>query len=165
MFAAASRDQAAVYARQWPWPTQRLSSALSSPSSPTPTPAAPLRAPGPVERFWPRSHSTRRHATHATHARHATQRTPRTHTRAHALAHPQAFELPDAVDAAVAAVFGLHGLPLPPRQALKGGEKQPAKVTPAVLAKTYSISGAPKPSGSAKNHQVRTGSSTGSAIG
>jgi hypothetical protein len=49
------------------------------------------------------------------------------------------FELPAEVDAVVAAVFGLHGLPLPPRKALRSTSI--AKVTPAVLAKTYSVGG------------------------
>lgn len=61
------------------------------------------------------------------------------------------FEIPAEVDAAVAAIFGLHGLPLPPRKAMKGTSI--AKVTPAVLAKTYSVGGV-VPAGSTTNRQA-----------
>ena len=47
----------------------------------------------------------------------------------------------------VSGVFGLHDLPLPPKVQFPGS---PAKVTPAVLASTYSIAGV-KPTGSVKN--------------
>ena len=55
--------------------------------------------------------------------------------------------LPARVEAAVDAIFGLHGVPLPPRTPLlssssKGPNpmpKEPAKVTPTVLAKTYHV--------------------------
>ena len=53
------------------------------------------------------------------------------------------YELPAEVQRSVQAVFGLHGLPLPPRQAVVVTSvfpKQPANVTPDVLATTYGIS-------------------------
>lgn len=62
------------------------------------------------------------------------------------------FELPTEVDSAVAAVYGLHGLPLPPRRSLMA-DGEPAKVTPAVIEKTYSVSGV-TPSGSDTNRQA-----------
>lgn len=61
-----------------------------------------------------------------------------------ALTRAGAYELPADVDAATAAVFGLHGLPLPPRTTLVA-DKEPAKVTPAVLGKTYSERPTPTP--------------------
>ena len=63
--------------------------------------------------------------------------------------------IPAEVEGAVASVFGLHGLPLPPRRQptrwgaeasaahrrLQGQGAQPANVTPAVIAEVYKISG------------------------
>ena len=64
------------------------------------------------------------------------------------------YSLPDAVEGAVAAVFGLHGVPLPPRQPLRSADPdEPASVTPAVLASTYSIGGVTV-SGSPNNTQA-----------
>ncbi|CAK0887369.1 unnamed protein product [Prorocentrum cordatum] len=65
------------------------------------------------------------------------------------------FMLPPEVDAAVAAVYGLHGLPLPPREAAAppGPPAQAANVTPEVLATRYGISGV-TPSGSVGNRQA-----------
>jgi tripeptidyl-peptidase-1 len=63
----------------------------------------------------------------------------------------QDYWLPADIEMAVAAVYGLHGLPLPPRQFQPSAG--PAKVTPSVIASTYSITGV-KPSGSAKNIQA-----------
>jgi tripeptidyl-peptidase-1 len=60
--------------------------------------------------------------------------------------------LPAEVDDAVAAAYGLHGLPLPPRQAL-AAPGTPASVTPAVIEKYYDVSGV-TPSGSTKNRQA-----------
>jgi len=49
------------------------------------------------------------------------------------------YSLPAAVDAAVATVFGLHGLPLPrnTRQARAGAD--PASVDPSVIYSTYKV--------------------------
>lgn len=60
------------------------------------------------------------------------------------------YELPENVDDAIAAVYGMHGFPLPESAPT---EKGPAQVTPAVIKKTYGISGV-KPSGSEKNRQA-----------
>ena len=66
-----------------------------------------------------------------------------------------AFALPEEVEASVATVFGLHGLPLPRRQAVvvTSQDGQPAKVTPEVLNSFYGISGV-KPTRSDKNKQA-----------
>ncbi len=70
-------------------------------------------------------------------------------TRFHELTHKRrsdrlvragSYYLPSDVESAVAAVFGLHGLPLPPRDD-EPNPTAPADVTPAVLASTYKISG------------------------
>ena len=78
------------------------------------------------------------------------------------------FRLPAAVEGAVEAVFGLHGLPLPkraPAAAPLGGLKRrvlqsshvggpPANVTPAVLIKSYGITGVSVPAGGSKTKQA-----------
>lgn len=61
------------------------------------------------------------------------------------------YEVPKAVDEALAAVYGMHGFPLP--LAPKELPGQPAKVTPTVIGKTYDVSGV-APSGSEKNRQA-----------
>jgi tripeptidyl-peptidase-1 len=68
------------------------------------------------------------------------------------------YMLPAEVDDAVAAVYGMHGLPLPPRKPIgaSGGPtppENPVNVTPAVLQKTYNVAGV-TPSGSLKNKQA-----------
>ena len=68
------------------------------------------------------------------------------------------YTVPAAVDAAVTTIFGLHGLPLPKRQATfashgKAPPHMPAAVTPDVLASTYSIGGV-KVTRSLKNKQA-----------
>ena len=61
------------------------------------------------------------------------------------------YTLPEAVEAVTAAVFGLHGLPLPPVSPLvHATAPAPAEVTPAVLTKTYNI-GDVTPSNDTKN--------------
>ena len=62
------------------------------------------------------------------------------------------YELPDAVHDAVAAVFGLHGLPLPPMKPImpKAGM---AIVTPDVIKSTYKIAGV-EPTRSPENRQA-----------
>lgn len=65
------------------------------------------------------------------------------------------YALPDAVEAVTAAVFGLHGLPLPsvsPLVHITAGVS-PAEVTPAVLTKTYNIGGV-TPKSDTKNKQA-----------
>jgi hypothetical protein len=65
------------------------------------------------------------------------------------------YELPDAVHDAVAAVFGLHGLPLPPMKPIVGTSAPgtPALVTPDVIESTYKIAGV-KATRSPKNRQA-----------
>ena len=68
------------------------------------------------------------------------------------------FYLPADVEAAVAATFGLHGIPMPsPAQAIGradgDGATAPAKVTPAVIAATYTV-GKPKVDHTGKNRQA-----------
>jgi tripeptidyl-peptidase-1 len=62
--------------------------------------------------------------------------------------------LPAQIEDAVAAVYGMHGLPLPPRKPILGSPNpfppQPVNVTPAVIEKVYDVSGV-TPSGSMKN--------------
>jgi len=62
------------------------------------------------------------------------------------------YELPEEVDVHVAAVFGLHGLPVP-RSAPPAPPAQPASVTPDVLIKTYDINGV-TPTGKLDNTQA-----------
>lgn len=67
-----------------------------------------------------------------------------------------AYELPAEVNAAVAAVFGLHGLPIPPKQMLpysSGGAPSHGIVTPQVITSTYKVAGV-KTTHSAKNRQA-----------
>merc|ERR1711865_1060789 len=53
-----------------------------------------------------------------------------------------AYTVPEHIESHVAAIFGLHGLPLPPRQNIVGSAgDEPAQVTPDVLTTTYSIGG------------------------
>ena len=69
------------------------------------------------------------------------------------------YEIPAEVERSLQTIFGLHGLPLPPRQAITtlahgpSRPAQPANVTPAVIASTYGIP-AGKASGSEKNKQA-----------
>jgi len=56
------------------------------------------------------------------------------------------FTLPTAAAAAVAAVFGVHGLPLPPKHNPRSQESSDrfptsAKVTPTVITSTYNVAG------------------------
>lgn len=54
------------------------------------------------------------------------------------------FALPPRVAAATGALFGLHGLPIPPRSVTVDAPAKPAKpanVTPAVITKQYGIAG------------------------
>jgi tripeptidyl-peptidase-1 len=64
------------------------------------------------------------------------------------------YYLPAEVEDAVAAVYGMHGLPLPPRKPILGHPNpfppQPVNVTPAVIEKVYEVAGV-TPSGSLKN--------------
>lgn len=63
------------------------------------------------------------------------------------------FSLPKEVDAVVTAVYGIHGLPLPPRKYSSKLLMQPYPVTPSVLEQTYNVSGV-SASGSTKNRQA-----------
>ena len=52
------------------------------------------------------------------------------------------YALPPHIDQAVEAIFGLHGVPLPPRVELpkrNPSDPEPANVTPTVLAQTYHV--------------------------
>ena len=54
------------------------------------------------------------------------------------------YTVPDHIDGHIAAIFGLHGLPLPPRKSIIGssiGSSPIVQVTPQVLTDTYSIGG------------------------
>ena len=55
-----------------------------------------------------------------------------------AIVRAAAYSLPPAVDEAVSTIFGLHGLPLPMEKPLHAAPGV-AKVTPSVIAKTYSM--------------------------
>lgn len=61
------------------------------------------------------------------------------------------YSVPNEIDAALHEIYGLHGLPLPPRVAL--GDDRAANVTPAVISQTYGMAGV-KPSSSAQNRQA-----------
>jgi len=61
----------------------------------------------------------------------------------------QAVNIPESLAEHVEAVFGVHGLPLPPRQNLRSGAA-PADVTPEVIKSTYGVSNVTV-SGSTKN--------------
>ena len=63
------------------------------------------------------------------------------------------FTLPRGVRSSVAGVFGLRGLPLPKRTDLKGNADV-EKVTPSVIASTYSISGVTVKRGSGNTQAV-----------
>ena len=64
------------------------------------------------------------------------------------------FYLPKYVDTLVQGIYGLHGLPLPPREEKTAAPTaQPASVTPSVIKQVYRISDA-KVSGSSKNRQA-----------
>jgi tripeptidyl-peptidase-1 len=64
------------------------------------------------------------------------------------------FSLPTHVDAAIGAIYGLHGFPLPPRKPTSlDRDASPKTVIPADIIKAYGISGV-TPSGSAKNRQA-----------
>lgn len=63
----------------------------------------------------------------------------------------QDYEIPAQVDVAMDAVFGLHGLPLPPKSRMtSAGPGMPPAVTPEVLYNAYNIKGV-KPTGSTAN--------------
>ena len=52
------------------------------------------------------------------------------------------YHLPDEIEDKIAAVFGLHGLPLPPRRNLVAAPvAKPAAVVPAVIEEAYNFSG------------------------
>jgi subtilase family serine protease len=64
------------------------------------------------------------------------------------------YSLPEEIDSAVASVFGVHGLPLPPRPSrVMAAPGQPAAVTPSVIESTYKVSGV-KVDRSGKNRQA-----------
>jgi tripeptidyl-peptidase-1 len=66
------------------------------------------------------------------------------------------YSVPEEVHASIAAIFGLHGLPLPPPKPLvitSTAPGAPAKVDPNVIAATYNIGGV-KVTGSEKNRQA-----------
>ena len=68
------------------------------------------------------------------------------------------FTLPAHIDLVVAAVFGLHGLPLAKpvtKRASKAGFPKAAPVTPAVLKRVYNVSGVTVKAGGTVNKQVR----------
>ena len=68
------------------------------------------------------------------------------------------FTLPAHIEVVVAAVFGLHGLPLAKpvtKRASKVGFPKAAPVTPAVLKRVYNVSGVTVKAGGTVNKQVR----------
>lgn len=66
----------------------------------------------------------------------------------------EAVNVPEAVAPHVEAVYGIHGLPLPPRRN-KGmvGAPDMVQVTPSIINHAYNISGV-KPTGSTANRQA-----------
>jgi subtilase family serine protease len=62
------------------------------------------------------------------------------------------FYLPNDVDEKVQGIFGLHGLPLPPREE-RDAPSKPASVTPSVIEQVYNIKDT-KASGSLNNRQA-----------
>ena len=67
------------------------------------------------------------------------------------------YTIPSDIEESVATIFGFHGLPLPPRKGLIASsyapQNNPANVTPAVLQKTYDVTGI-KPAGTTVNKQA-----------
>lgn len=63
------------------------------------------------------------------------------------------YSLPDNIDAAVDAIYGLHGLPLPLKQSQEEAPGMPPAVTPKVLATTYGIKGV-TPAKNARNRMA-----------
>ena len=63
------------------------------------------------------------------------------------------YAVPDQVGAAIATIFGLHGLPVPRPSEELGQPGEPADVTPAVIYSTYNVV-SPKVTRSAKNRQA-----------
>merc|ERR1711998_456813 len=67
------------------------------------------------------------------------------------------YSLPQDVQEVTQAVYGLHGLPMPPSKKdgrrLQPSPSEPVAVTPEVLASTYKIGGV-TPTGSEKNRQA-----------
>lgn len=62
------------------------------------------------------------------------------------------YSVPEDVNDAIDAIFGLHGLPLPTKPQQQRSQAAPA-VTPAVLAEAYEIKGV-KPTGGTKNRMA-----------
>jgi tripeptidyl-peptidase-1 len=67
------------------------------------------------------------------------------------------YTIPTDIEESVATIFGFHGLPLPPRKGLIASshapQSSPANVTPAVLQRTYDVTGI-KPAGTTANKQA-----------
>jgi hypothetical protein len=63
------------------------------------------------------------------------------------------YDVPDHIDAAIATIFGLHGLPVPRPSEELGQPSEPADVTPAVIYSTYNVV-SPKVTRSPKNRQA-----------
>mmetsp|Transcript_40052 Transcript_40052/g.55871 ORF Transcript_40052/g.55871 Transcript_40052/m.55871 type:complete len:669 (+) Transcript_40052:31-2037(+) len=62
------------------------------------------------------------------------------------------YSVPSHIAQHVTAVYGLHGLPLPPRNAQAAAPGEPAKVTPTVISQVYGVHGVNV--SSAKNKQA-----------
>eukprot|EP00944_MAST-04C_sp_MAST-4C-sp1_P012949 g12949.t1 len=62
------------------------------------------------------------------------------------------FYLPNEIDHKIQGIYGLHGLPLPPRKKFSS-PSQPASVTPSIIEQVYNIKDA-KASRSSKNRQA-----------
>lgn len=60
------------------------------------------------------------------------------------------YRLPAEIDAAVATIFGLHGVPLPVKPLIISSSDASVKVTPSVLASTYAVTQPAKLSGKGK---------------